>query len=177
MQHESLIEPDLKGEWISFSFENCFEQRTQVWARAGKQFRAKLVLAEGRLASSHAPTIARSTQSISRSTIQAKPLKLHPVRANGIKQQAVAFRQPLPLFAPRTIARSTHQVGLNSARNFSSARPVFENITQNVNLLVRAGLHNVDKGKGKDVGIAGARVVKGKGKSKATPCASSYHEL
>jgi len=79
------------------------------------------------------PSVARSFQSAARGQASIQNGLSFPVRT--------ALARPLPrLFLPRppAIPRCTTQVGLGTARNFSSARPIFQNLVENVPVVGRA---------------------------------------
>ena len=68
---------------------------------------------------------------------------LHSIHANLSLPARHALSSSLsrPLFLPRApapVPRGMAQVGLGTARNFCSARPIFQNVVQNLNVPVAA---------------------------------------
>ncbi|KAF8910989.1 hypothetical protein CPB84DRAFT_1763070 [Gymnopilus junonius] len=65
----------------------------------------------------------------------------HALTNNALRRQAHTFLPQVPTFPAR--CGGVTQVGLGTARNFSSARPIFQNLAQNVPVAGRA-LYEID---------------------------------
>lgn len=126
-----------------------------------------MALAELRFASTATPRLAQTApNAIKRVAVQQPPKLSNAAPRLGGKVQSFAFAGRRGV--PSAIPRSTNTVGLQSARNFSSTRPVFEHL-QNVQLGIRASLNGLDV-KDKSSGSGARKVAKSKGKAAQSAC-------